>query len=250
MVRKRLELRETSVRAQNLERVGHKMKRHVLVVEDEQSISDYVKKELMFEDYEVTTAADGQSALHIFETAKPAFDVVLLDWMIPKLDGLTVLRRMKKQQAQIPIIFLTARDYVGDKVAGLDAGADDYMTKPFEIEELLARLRLIFRKQQLSQPRYCSGDLVVDVSAHTTELAGKSINLTQREFALLSYFLEHRGKVVKRADILDDVWGMDFDGQENTVDAYVRYLRTKIDWPGQPSRIETIRGVGYRFNDH
>ena len=181
----------------------------------------------------------------MFEQAKPAVDVVLLDWMIPKLDGLTVLRRMKKIQPNTPIIFLTARDYIGDKVAGLDAGADDYITKPFEIEELLARLRLIFRKWSTSRSKVYELDyLKVDLTAHTTEVAGKTVNLTQREFALLSYFLEHRGIVVSRADILDDVWGMDFDGQENTVDAYVRYLRAKIDLPNHKSLIETVRGVG------
>lgn len=226
------------------------MSYHVLIVEDEPSLSDYVKKELIFEDYQVSTAFDGLSALEIFETAKPAIDVVLLDWMIPKLDGLTVLRRMKKIQPDTPIIFLTARDYIGDKVAGLDAGADDYITKPFEIEELLARLRLIFRKWSNSSSKVYELDyLKVDLSAHTTEVAGKTVNLTQREFSLLSYFLEHRGIVVSRADILDDVWGMDFDGQENTVDAYVRYLSAKIDLPNHKSLIETVRGIGYRLNN-
>lgn len=162
---------------------------HVLIVEDEPSISDYVKKELVFEDYQVSTAFDGLAALEVFEQAKPAVDVVLLDWMIPKLDGLTVLRRMKKIQPNTPIIFLMARDYIGDKVAGLDAGADDYITKPFEIEELLARLRLIFRKWSISRSKVYELDyLKVDLTAHTTEVAGKTVNLTQREFALLSYF--------------------------------------------------------------
>lgn len=164
---------------------------HVLIVEDEPSISDYVKKELVFEDYQVSTAFDGLAALEVFEQAKPAVDVVLLDWMIPKLDGLTVLRRMKKIQPNTPIIFLTARDYIGDKVAGLDAGADDYITKPFEIEELLARLRLIFRKWSTSCSKVYELDyLKVDLTANTTEVAGKTVNLTQREFALLSYFLD------------------------------------------------------------
>lgn len=225
------------------------MKYHVLVVEDEHSISDYVKKELIFEDYLVSTAFDGEEALEKFEYANPAIDVVLLDWMIPKLDGLTVLRRMKKIQPYTPVIFLTARDYVGDKVAGLDSGADDYITKPFEIEELLARLRLIFRKWSTVRTTiYTVGYLRVDTAAHTTEIKGKSVSLTQREFALLTYFLEHQGQAVSRADILDDVWGMDFDGQENTVDAYVRYLRAKIDLPDTSSLIETVRGIGYRLN--
>jgi DNA-binding response OmpR family regulator len=224
------------------------MQRQILVVEDERSISDYIKKELVFEDYAVATAFDGMEALEKFEVADPAIDVVLLDWMIPKLDGLTVLHRMKKLQPNTPVIFLTARDYVGDKVAGLDAGADDYITKPFEIEELLARLRLIFRKWSAARATiYTAEHLRVDIGAHTVEVNAAPVSLTQREFALLIYFLEHRGLAVSRADILDDVWGMDFAGQENTVDTYVRYLRSKIDLPDTASLIETVRGTGYRM---
>ncbi|MFC4651704.1 response regulator transcription factor [Lactococcus nasutitermitis] len=224
------------------------MERHILIVEDERSISDYVKKELIFEDYLVSTAFDGQEALEVFEVAEPAIDVVLLDWMIPKLDGLEVLRRMKKMSPNTPVIFLTARDYVGDKVAGLDAGADDYITKPFEIEELLARLRLIFRKWATERAAiYQIGHLRVDTAGHEVLIDKEAVKLTQREYTLLLYLLEHRGEAISRADILDDVWGMNFDGQENTVDAYVRYLRGKIDVEGEASLIETVRGVGYKI---
>ncbi|MGM9886824.1 MAG: response regulator transcription factor [Lactococcus sp.] len=224
------------------------MKRQVLIVEDERSISSYVKKELMFEDYDVQTAFDGVEALEKFENANPAIDVVLLDWMIPKIDGLGVLRRMKKIQPNTPIIFLTARDYVGDKVAGLDAGADDYITKPFEIEELLARLRLIFRKWSAERATiYRVEYLSLDTTAHVVTANGKPISLTQREYALLLFFMQHRGEAISRADLLDEVWGMNFDGQDNTVDAYVRYLRSKIDEPDTASLIETVRGVGYRM---
>ncbi|MQW22724.1 MULTISPECIES: response regulator transcription factor [unclassified Lactococcus] len=224
------------------------MKRQVLIVEDERSISSYVKKELMFEDYDVQTAFDGVEALEKFENANPAIDVVLLDWMIPKIDGLGVLRRMKKIQPNTPIIFLTARDYVGDKVAGLDAGADDYITKPFEIEELLARLRLIFRKWSAERATIYRVDyLSLDTTAHVVTANGKPISLTQREYALLLFFMQHRGEAISRADLLDEVWGMNFDGQDNTVDAYVRYLRSKIDEPDTASLIETVRGVGYRM---
>lgn len=224
------------------------MKRQVLIVEDERSISSYVKKELMFEDYDVQTAFDGVEALEKFENANPAIDVVLLDWMIPKIDGLGVLRRMKKIQPNTPIIFLTARDYVGDKVAGLDAGADDYITKPFEIEELLARLRLIFRKWSAERATiYRVEYLSLDTTAHVVTANGKPIGLTQREYALLLFFMQHRGEAISRADLLDEVWGMNFDGQDNTVDAYVRYLRSKIDEPDTASLIETVRGVGYRM---
>lgn len=224
------------------------MKRQVLIVEDERSISSYVKNELVFEDYDVQTAFDGVEVLEKFENANPSIDVVLLDWMIPKIDGLGVLRRMKKIQPNPPIIFLTARDYVGDKIAGLDAGADDYITKPFEIEELLARLRLIFRKWSAERATIYRGEyLSLDTTAHVVTANGKPISLTQREYALLLFFMQHRGEAISRADVLDEVWGMNFDGQDNTVDAYVRYLRSKIDEPDTASLIETVRGVGYRM---
>lgn len=221
------------------------MMKNVLIVEDEKSILDYVAKELMFEDYEVSTASDGLEALVKFDENE--FDVVLLDWMLPKLDGLEVLKRMKQSKPAVPIIFLTARDFVADKVSGLDAGADDYMTKPFEIEELFARLRLIFRKSS-AKTIYQIGHLTVDVEMLTVKSDGKIINLTQREFALLQYLLENQGKIVSRADILDDVWGMNSEAQENTVDAYIRYLRAKLDKTDEKSLIETIRGIGYRIS--
>lgn len=183
------------------------------------------------------------SGLKIFEEKQEYLDVVLLDWMIPKLDGLEVLRRMKKMTNKVPVIFVTARDYVGDKVAGLDAGADDYLTKPFNIEELMARLRVIFRKN--TQPAiYSYGTVSLNPGEHTVEYQGKATSLTQREFALLLFLFEHQGEIISRDDILEEVWGMNFGGQLNTVDTYVRYLRKKLD----KNMIETIRGLGYRLN--
>lgn len=218
------------------------MKRKVLVVEDEEIIASFLAKELTFEDYEVVQAFDGVQAVELFEEEKD-FDAVILDWMLPKLDGLGVLRKMKKIAPQIPVIFLTARNYVGDKVAGLDAGADDYLTKPFETEELLARLRLLFRRREHPQ-LYQFDKVKLDVLAHRVLFDGKEVNLTQREYALLLYFFEHQGQALSRDDLLDDVWGMNFAGQINTVDTYVRYLRNKLG----KNIVETVRGMGYRLN--
>ena len=219
----------------------------VLVVEDEKNIVDILRFNLERKGYRVIEAYDGEEGLRMARTEKP--DLILLDIMLPKMIGFDVCGALRKDGDNVPILLLTAREEEDDKVRGLEIGADDYITKPFEIEELLARLRLIFRKWSTSRSKVYELDyLKVDLTAHTTEVAGKTVNLTQREFALLSYFLEHRGIVVSRADILDDVWGMDFDGQENTVDAYVRYLRAKIDLPNHKSLIETVRGVGYRLN--
>ncbi|ABJ72447.1 DNA-binding response regulator, OmpR family (Rec-wHTH domains) [Lactococcus cremoris subsp. cremoris SK11] len=219
------------------------MKRQILIIEDEESISNLLETELSFEGYNVFSAADGMSGLKIFEEKQEYLDVVLLDWMIPKLDGLEVLRRMKKMTNKVPVIFVTARDYVGDKVAGLDAGADDYLTKPFNIEELMARLRVIFRKN--TQPAiYSYGTVSLNPGEHTVEYQEKATSLTQREFALLLFLFEHQGEIISRDDILEEVWGMNFGGQLNTVDTYVRYLRKKLD----KNMIETIRGLGYRLN--
>ena len=167
------------------------MKRQILIIEDEESISNLLETELSFEGYNVFSAADGMSGLKIFEEKQEYLDVVLLDWMIPKLDGLEVLRRMKKMTNKVPVIFVTARDYVGDNVAGLDAGADDYLTKPFNIEELMARLRVIFRKN--TQPAiYSYGTVSLNPGEHTVEYQGKATSLTQREFALLLFLFEHQ----------------------------------------------------------
>lgn len=192
------------------------MKRQILIIEDEESISNLLETDLSFEGYNVFSAADGMSGLKIFEEKQEYLDVVLLDWMIPKLDGLEVLRRMKKMTNKVPVIFVTARDYVGDKVAGLDAGADDYLTKPFNIEELMARLRVIFRKN--TQPAiYSYGTVSLNPGEHTVEYQGKATSLTQREFALLLFLFEHQGEIISRDDILEEVWGMNFGGQLNTV---------------------------------
>ena len=217
-----------------------------LMIEDHKEVRDFVKEYFNHKEIEVIEAQNGYEGLSLLDDT---IDIILLDIMMPGIDGYEVCKQIRSQYNTL-IVFISALSEDENQLKAYEYGADDYITKPFEIEELLARLRLIFRKWSNSSSKVYELDyLKVDLSAHTTEVAGKTVNLTQREFSLLSYFLEHRGIVVSRADILDDVWGMDFDGQENTVDAYVRYLRAKIDLPNHKSLIETVRGIGYRLNN-
>ncbi len=171
--------------------------------------------------------------------------------MLPKLDGLEVMRRIRRHD-DVPIIMMTARDYIGDKVAGLDNGADDYITKPFEIEELLARIRVIIRREQRhdeqTQTNYQIADLALDTKPRQVHRAGKIIQLTQREYNLLLILIKHIGETLTRDELLDLVWGVDFEGQLNIVDVYIRYLRHKVDFESQPL-IHTVRGVGYTLRD-
>lgn len=219
----------------------------ILLVEDEQSVSQFIQLELEHEGYEVLVAEDGEQALEYFHQKE--WSLILLDWMIPKLNGLEVCRRIRRT-SDVPIILLSARDYVGDIIAGLDTGADDYITKPFEIEELLARIRTALRRptQAASMEEkdvYQLADLILDVKKRAVTRAGDRIELTQREFELLQYLMEHAGEVISREQLLSSVWGYDFMGETNVVDVYIRYLRNKLD-RGYPHKlIQTVRGVGY-----
>ncbi|EJW16169.1 response regulator transcription factor [Paenibacillus alvei] len=219
----------------------------ILLVEDEQSVSQFIQLELEHEGYEVLLAEDGEQALEFFYQNE--WSLILLDWMIPKLNGLEVCRRIRRT-SDVPIILLSARDYVGDVIAGLDTGADDYITKPFEIEELLARIRTALRRpnQAASTEQkevYRLSDLTLDVKKRIVSRAGDRIELTQREFELLQYLLEHAGEVISREQLLSSVWGYDFVGETNVVDVYIRYLRNKLDRGYQHKLIQTVRGVGY-----
>ncbi|KRL65885.1 response regulator transcription factor [Companilactobacillus versmoldensis] len=227
------------------------MKNTILIVEDERSLSSYVSKELEFEDFDVLIANDGVEAMDLYEKNQNKLLLILLDWMLPKLDGMEVLRRIRKHD-QVPVIVMTARDYVGDKVAGLDNGADDYITKPFEIEELLARIRVIQRRAvNMSEPdeTYQVDDLVLNTKSHQVTRNDKVIQLTRREYDLLLFFLQHIGQAFTRDELLDNVWGQDFLGQQNVVDVYVGYLRNKIDGKHDNALIQTIRGVGYSLEE-
>ncbi|KRM47059.1 winged helix family two component transcriptional regulator [Lentilactobacillus parabuchneri DSM 5707 = NBRC 107865] len=219
----------------------------ILLVEDEDALSSYLIPELKFEDYQVLLAQDGLEALQLYDNNRGNLDLIILDWMLPKLDGLEVLRRIRKND-DIPIIMMTARDYVGDKVAGLDSGADDYITKPFEIEELLARIRVMLRHENRHPQQnqlYTLEDLSLDTKSRQVSRGNQLIQLTQREYELLLTLIQHAGETLTRDELLDTVWGVDFEGQPNVVDVYIRYLRNKVDRAYPKQLIHTVRGVGY-----
>lgn len=221
----------------------------ILLVEDEEKLARFVELELLHEGYQVEKATDGRTGLEKAESG--AYDLVLLDIMLPGLNGLEVLRRIRRVSA-VPVIMLTARDAVMDKVTGLDMGADDYITKPFSIEELLARIRVALRKQTVRKEEenlLACGGLTVDVSRRRVAREGREIELTGREFSLLQYFLENKTIVLTREQLLEKVWGYAYMGETNVVDVYVRYLRGKIDDPFEKKLLHTVRGVGYVLRD-
>ncbi|KRL36459.1 response regulator transcription factor [Liquorilactobacillus uvarum] len=229
------------------------MKKIILLVEDEQGLVDSLKKEFQFENYKVLIAKDGISALNIFAKGSNLIDLIILDWMLPNLDGLGVLRRIRRN-SDVPVIMLTARDYTGDKVAGLMGGADDYVTKPFDIEELLARMKVVLRRSRqittTSSQIYRLDNLVFDTKKRRITRDNHNIQLTQREYKLLLEMFKSVGKVFTRNELLDLVWGSDFEGEPNIVDVYIRYLRNKIDkFPNSKKLIHTVRGIGYSLAD-
>ena len=222
----------------------------ILLVEDEEKLARFVELELKHEGYAVDKAFDGRAGLEMAEGG--GYDLLLLDIMLPGLNGLEVLRRLRKNGDSVPVIMLTARDAVMDKVTGLDMGADDYVTKPFSIEELLARIRAALRKQTVQKKEdslLSCADLTVDVSRHRVTRDGKEIELTGREFSLLQFFMENKTIVLSRDQLLEKVWGYDYLGETNVVDVYVRYLRGKIDEGFEPKLLQTVRGVGYVLRD-
>lgn len=216
----------------------------ILIVEDELKIARFVELELIHEGYKTQKAADGASALTLLQ--EYTFDLVILDIMLPGINGLEVLRRLRKT-SDIPVILLTARDAVIDKVAGLDAGADDYMTKPFAIEELLARIRRALRKKgpASAQEALSWEKLTLNPESYAVTYDGTAIELTNREFSLLKTLLQNKNIVLSRQTLLNQVWGYDYFGETNVVDVYVRYLRQKIDDVFGIPLIQTVRGVGY-----
>jgi len=223
------------------------MSSKILIIEDEEKIARFVELELGYEGYTTTKAFDGRTGLELAETGE--FDLVLLDVMLPKLSGMEVLRRIRRTSS-VPIIMLTARDSVVDKVSGLDSGASDYITKPFAIEELLARIRTALRKTVPEDAGVLSASgLQLDTGRHTVTMMGKPIDLTKREFDLLHFLLKNKGMVITREALLENVWGFDFTGETNAVDVYVRFLRGKIDEVFDTKLIHTVRGVGYVIKD-
>ncbi|HEV7469312.1 MAG TPA: response regulator transcription factor [Pseudonocardia sp.] len=218
----------------------------VLVVDDESTLSDLLSMALRYEGWDVRTAADGIGAVRTARDFKP--DAVVLDIMLPDLDGLEVLRRMRAEASEVPVLFLTAKDAVEDRVAGLTAGGDDYVTKPFSLEELVARLRGLLRRAGMAAAKQGSelvvGDLVLDEDSHEVRRGGTDVELTATEFELLRFLMRNPRRVLSKAQILDRVWHYDFGGQSNVVELYVSYLRKKID-AGRTPMIHTVRGAGY-----
>jgi len=222
----------------------------ILVVEDDIKIARFIELELKHEGFEVDTANDGRSGLEM--GLEGQYDLMILDIMLPGLNGMEVCRRIRLN-SEIPIIMLTAKDDTMDKVMGLDFGADDYMTKPFAIEELLARIRRVFRKAptQAVKPSNCliSGHLKIDFNQYKVTYDGHAVELTKTEFDLLHYLAENKNIALSREQILDKVWGYDYFGETKIVDVYIRYLRSKIDDVYTTKFIHTVRGVGYLFKD-
>ncbi|MFF7246263.1 response regulator transcription factor [Embleya sp. NPDC008237] len=222
---------------------------HILVVDDEPAVREALESSLRFEGYRVTLADEGVAALTAIAGDEP--DLVLLDVLMPRMDGLTACRRLRARGDTLPVLMLTARDAVGDRVTGLDAGADDYLVKPFELDELLARVRALLRRSAMSGPSEAVDDALVfadlrmDTAAREVTRAGRPIDLTRTEYSLLELLLTHPRQVLTREQILRNVWGFDFEPASNSLDVYVMYLRRKTEAGGLPRLVHTVRGVGY-----
>ena len=216
----------------------------ILIAEDQKDLNKILCKKLTAEGYSVDNCFDGEEALDFLDMAQ--YDGVILDIMMPKMDGLEVVKHMRSTGDHTPVLFLTARDSIEDKVTGLDLGANDYLVKPFSFDELMARVRAMTRKTAVSNsPVYQLADLSLDTSTHNVSRGGVNIKLSAKEFALLEYMLRNKGKVLSRDNIENNLWNFDYEGGTNAVDVYIRYLRKKIDDDFSPKLIHTVRGVGY-----
>ena len=222
-------------------------KPRVLVVDDDRAVRDSLRRSLEFNGYDVVLAGDGAEALATVGGAHP--DVVVMDVMMPRLDGIEATRALRSAGNDVPVLVLTARDAVGDRVEGLDAGADDYLTKPFALEELLARLRALLRRvvpaDGADQEVLAFADLTMDIASRDVRRGDRLIELTRTEFSLLEMFLRRPRRVLERSFILEEVWGYDFPTTANSLEVYVGYLRRKTEAEGEPRLIQTVRGVGY-----
>jgi len=219
------------------------MRERILVIEDEEKILQFLQRGLTYEGYRVEAAGDGASGLALARAEAP--DLVILDWMLPGMDGLEVCRRLRAG-GSTPILMLTARESVSDRVLGLDAGADDYLVKPFEFDELLARVRALLRRARPeAADQLAFADLRLDTGTHQAFRGERPIELTAKEYELLELFMRHPRQVLTREVIFDRVWGYDFGGESNIIEVYVRYLRQKTEAGGEPRLLHTVRGVGY-----
>lgn len=220
----------------------------ILLVEDEKRLANFVKKGLEEEYYTVDLALDGAAGFELFQTFP--YDLIIVDIMLPKMDGLALCERIRSLNSQVPVLMLTARSSVEDRVKGLDTGADDYLVKPFAFSELSARVRALLRRKMPQQSlKLKVGDLVLDPMQHVVTRSGNIVDLTPREFALLEYLLRNAGYVVTRTMIAEHVWDLNFDSMTNIVDVYINHLRRKIEMKGASPTIHTIRGVGYSLRE-
>ncbi len=221
---------------------------HILVVDDDPEIREQLSRALEEQRYRVTTAADGRKALARLESC--AYDLVLLDIMLPDMDGIAVLRKIRHWELQTPVLMLSALAEVEDRINGLDAGADDYLPKPFSMAELFARVRALLRRTTSRTPLLQAGGLLLDPAGRRVSLHGEPVELTAKEFAILEFLLYNKGRAVSRFDLAEHVWGDDYDPftMSNVIEVHIKNLRRKIDTPGRPSLIVTVRGVGYRID--
>jgi two-component system response regulator MprA len=223
------------------------MAEKILVVEDDPKIADFLRRGLTYENFKVMVANNGEAGLSVARDEPP--DLVILDWMLPGLDGIEVCKRLRAA-GPVPILMLTAKDTVTDKVRGLDAGADDYIVKPFAFEELLARIRAVFRRHKPSQEVVLKfADLVLNTSTREVSRVGRKIELTTKEFDLLHFFMMHPRQVLPRELIYDRIWGYDFGGESNILEVYIRYLRSKLEANNEARLLQTVRGVGYALRE-
>jgi len=221
----------------------------ILIIEDETSIAKFLRDGLEEEGFAVDIADNGKKGLELALANIDEYDVILLDWMLPGLNGIEICRNIRLENKTVPIIFLTAKDTVDDAVFGLQTGANDYIRKPFSFEELLARIRVLMRKNTVDLVVFSAADIKMDVEKHTITKNGKVVELTQKEFSLLEFLLRNKGKVSRRTRIIEKVWDIHFDYDNSVIDVYINFLRKKLDEPGRQSFIETVRGVGYRINE-
>ncbi len=223
------------------------MAEHILVIEDEQKIADFLRRGLTYEGFKVEMCLDGESGLKAARDTPP--DLVILDWMLPGLDGLEVCRRLRAG-GSVPILMLTAKDSVADRVKGLDSGADDYVVKPFAFEELIARVRALLRRSHSTEETVLRfADLTLNVSTREVTRGTRKIDLTTKEFDLLHFFMRHPRQVMTREMLYDRIWGYDFGGESNILEVYIRYLRSKLETDDEARLIQTVRGVGYALRE-
>jgi two-component system response regulator MprA len=224
------------------------MTARILIIEDDEAILTFLRRGLSYDGYQVDVALDGQTGLLLAWDNPP--DLVVLDWMLPGMDGLEVCRRLR-QRGRVPILMLTAKDTVSDRVQGLDAGADDYMVKPFNLDELLARIRALLRRTRPNRPEiYEFEDLILDTGARQAKREERVIQLTGKEYDLLEFFMRHPRQVLTREMIYEEVWGYDFGGDSNIIEVYIRYLRQKLEAEGESRLIHTMRGMGYVLREN